>query len=430
MEARLQIVCLIFILYFEAMYIKKTTGENKIKCNRLFDGILIVTPWAVFFDGLTAITVNHMDVVSRNVNLVLHGFFLFFMNVIILISFRYMLHITVGHISKLKKYLYLSPGIVAIVMTIVFLPRLEFIKGKYTYYSMGTSVYFSFASFLLYYSAMLVVLIAHRKSVERQRLVSMFFIIATAFAALILQAIMPEILFTSVPPTLLLLGFYINLEDPYLKQVQTYNENMVADFATLVENRDNNTGGHIIRTQAYVSIILDIIKNNPKYRNVMSRDYLKNVKNAAPMHDIGKITTPDYILQKPGKLTDDEYAIMKQHSVKGGEIIEKSFSDLNNPEFEKIAFEVARYHHEKWNGKGYPDGLKEEEIPLHARIMAIADVFDAVSAKRCYRDALPIETCFKIIEDGVGTDFDPFLAHIFLDNKDAVLEVYNGMKNE
>ncbi|MCI5830393.1 MAG: HD domain-containing protein, partial [Spirochaetia bacterium] len=146
---------------------------------------------------------------------------------------------------------------------------------------------------------------------------------------------------------------------------------------------------------------------------------------ASPMHDIGKIAIPDAILQKPGKLTDEEYAIMKTHADKGGKIIEETFGHSDNDEYEKMAFEVARHHHEKWNGKGYPDSLVRKDIPLCARIMAIADVFDAVSAKRCYRDAMPLEQCFEIIEKGSGTDFDPVIADVFLDMKDQVIKVYS-----
>lgn len=107
----------------------------------------------------------------------------------------------------------------------------------------------------------------------------------------------------------------------------------------------------------------------------------------------------------------------------GGEIIQTVFKDLGDEELRKIAFEMARYHHEKYNGKGYPDGLAGEQIPLHARIMAIADVFDAVSQKRCYRDAMPVDECFEIIEKGAGTDFDPVLAKLFLDARDEVIEL-------
>ena len=166
---------------------------------------------------------------------------------------------------------------------------------------------------------------------------------------------------------------------------------MVTSFATLVENRDDSTGGHIKRTKEYVSIVIREMLKRPEYEKIMTRDYVRHVIDAAPMHDIGKISTPDRILQKPGKLDDDEYEIMKQHAARGSEIISQTFAGINDPEFLQIAYEVARYHHEKWNGRGYPDGLAGEEIPLHARIMAIADVFDAVSSKRCYRDAMPLE---------------------------------------
>lgn len=162
-----------------------------------------------------------------------------------------------------------------------------------------------------------------------------------------------------------------------------------------------------------------------RYRDIVTRDYLMNVSNAAPLHDIGKIATPDSILQKPGKLTDEEFAKMKEHSAEGGEIILHTFGDLNNPEFTQIAYDMARYHHEKYNGRGYPDGLSGEEIPLHARIMAIADVFDAVSQKRCYRDAMPLEECFAIIENGAGKDFDPDLVKIFLDAKEDIMRLMN-----
>ena len=142
------------------------------------------------------------------------------------------------------------------------------------------------------------------------------------------------------------------------------------------------------------------------------------------MHDIGKISTPDAILQKPGKLTDEEYAIMKQHAAKGSEIIKETFGKRGDSDFIDMAYDVARFHHEKWNGRGYPAGLKDTEIPLAARIMAVADVFDAVSQKRCYREAMPLDECFKIIEKGRGSDFDPVLVDIFLEEREKVEEVY------
>ena len=206
--------------------------------------------------------------------------------------------------------------------------------------------------------------------------------------------------------------------------MHAYHKDTVVDFATLVENRDNNTGGHIKRTTAYVKLILKELYSRGYYKDLLTKDFINNLEMAAPMHDIGKIATPDAILQKPGKLTDEEYSVMKQHSENGAKIIQETFGKHGNEDFIKIAYEVARYHHEKWNGKGYPLGLKETEIPLSARIMAIADVFDAVSQKRCYRDAMPLDQCFEIIGKGKEWDFDPLLVDIFLEIRPKVEEVY------
>lgn len=123
------------------------------------------------------------------------------------------------------------------------------------------------------------------------------------------------------------------------------------------------------------------------------------------------------------------YAIIKKHAAEGGDIILNTFSELDTNEFRQIAYEVARHHHEKYNGKGYPDGLEGERIPLHARIMAVADVFDAVSQRRCYRDAMPVEECFGIIEKGSGSDFDPKIVKIFLEAKEEIIDLMNkGME--
>ena len=213
-------------------------------------------------------------------------------------------------------------------------------------------------------------------------------------------------------------------------RIKHFNEEMVTGFATLVESRDDSTGGHIQRTKEYVRLLVEEMKIQPNYRKILTRDYIRDVVDAAPMHDVGKVSIPDSILQKPGKLTEEEYETMKTHSAIGGEIINKTFVDINDPYYHKICYEVARYHHEKWNGKGYPEGLAGEDIPLHARIMAIADVFDAVSAKRCYRDAMPLEKCFQIIEEGVGTDFDPNLATLFLAARDKVTECYMAHRDD
>ena len=204
------------------------------------------------------------------------------------------------------------------------------------------------------------------------------------------------------------------------KRLKHSHREMVMGFATLVENKDGSTGGHIKRTTSYVKLLAEELRNRGLYREELTDEYLENLYRAAPMHDIGKIAVPDVVLQKPGKLTDEEFEIIKSHTRRGGDIIAETFGHLENAEYTKMAYDVARYHHEKWNGTGYPDGLKRKDIPLCARIMAIADVFDAVSEKRCYRDAMPLEQCFEIISEGSGQAFEPLLVEVFLDIRDQV----------
>lgn len=207
-----------------------------------------------------------------------------------------------------------------------------------------------------------------------------------------------------------------------------YSRNMIYGFATLVENRDENTGGHIRRTSIYAELLAAKLKEKGVYGDIITEEFIKSLAMVAPLHDIGKIAIPDSILCKPGKLTDEEFEIMKSHSARGGEIIKETFSEIADEDYGEMAYEVARYHHEKWNGRGYPEGLSGENIPLSARIMTVADVFDAVSEKRCYRDAMSIDKCFEIISDGIDRDFDPIIAKTFLEMRETITEIRNRDK--
>ena len=426
-DFKLQMMCLIIVLYITILYVKETY-DKKIPCNPYFDAILIIAPWAIIFDGATAFTVNHQNIVPAWINFVLHGLFLVSMSILVSLIFLYMIIQTVRVQSKQQVFYYLLPGILITLVIIATLPMLYYIEGKTTNYSYGVPVIICYLSLLIHFVMILVLLYVKKHAIEKRKFFGISSFMIICLALLVAQVLLPEILISAVVPLLTLIGIYINFEDPSLKRLHRYNADMVTGFATLVENRDGNTGGHIKRTGVYVQILLEEIQKNPIYYRSVTKDYVRNVIDAAPMHDIGKISTPDYILQKPGKLTEEEYEIMKKHAVVGGDIIQDTFLSLDHPEYLKIAYEVARFHHEKWNGKGYPDGLKEKEIPLHARIMAIADVFDAVSSKRCYRDPLPVETCFQIIQNGAGTDFDPDLVELFFKAKDRVLSYYEQNK--
>ena len=151
------------------------------------------------------------------------------------------------------------------------------------------------------------------------------------------------------------------------------------------------------------------------YSDILTDSYIKNMCKAAPLHDIGKIRISDLILQKPGRLTEEEFAEMKKHTVYGSEIIYEIMGGLEDDNYIKIAAQIAEYHHERWDGTGYPEGLAGEDIPLCARIMAFADVFDALYAERCYKKPVrPVSKVLGIIEEGKGTQFDPVITDVFL----------------
>lgn len=428
-EVRLQIGCMAVTLYLMIMYIKGTYDKD-IPCNRYFDAILTVAPWAILFDGITAWTVNHLNIVPMWVNVGAHLLYFIAMDLTLVFSAIYMYDQLQGiEAHKKVRNVLLGIGGVTLALIIAGIGNLHFEEGVTTNYSLGISVYVCFVSVLLFYGFILILMIALRGNIPMQKRMGLASFIVIIGILLTLQFLFPEFLIASLCPTIMVLGIYIVFENPAIRKIEIHKEKMIDSFATLVENRDDNTGGHIKRTRLYVELLLEKMRHDARYEDRMTRDYVASVTEAAPLHDIGKIATPDDILRKPGKLTDEEYAIMKLHAVNGGDIILNTFKDMYSAEAKQIVCEVARHHHEKYNGKGYPDGLSGENIPLHARVMAIADVFDAVSQNRCYRGAMPLEKCFGIIEKGAGTDFDPVLVELFLALKDEVTDLYKKNTN-
>lgn len=188
----------------------------------------------------------------------------------------------------------------------------------------------------------------------------------------------------------------------------------IEGMAELVESRDGDTGTHIKNTAKYVEMIARYMATKDKYKDIMSEDYIALLKRFAPLHDVGKIMVSDTILLKPGKLNDEEFEKMKVHASEGGQIIDKILSGIENEEKVKVAKDIATYHHEKWNGTGYPYGKSGEDIPLCARIMAVADVFDALVAKRCYKEPMSIDEAYDIIVKDSGKHFDPDIVDAFI----------------
>ena len=201
-------------------------------------------------------------------------------------------------------------------------------------------------------------------------------------------------------------------------QLQTLQNAIIYSFADIVESRDKGTGGHVERTTKYIKILVDAMLENCVYSEEI-RDFNYDLFiSSARLHDVGKITISDTILNKPGKLTPDEFAIMMTHTTEGEHVIDQMASRTDDIEFLFNARLFAGSHHERWDGKGYPCGLKGLDIPLQGRIMAVVDVYDALVSERPYKKSLSHEEAVKIIMECSGTQFDPAIANVFYEVRD------------
>lgn len=210
------------------------------------------------------------------------------------------------------------------------------------------------------------------------------------------------------------------------KKIIYIQEQTIYGMANLIESRDSDTGEHVKRTSLYVELLGKAAKEAGYHKEIITDGYIEILKKAAPMHDIGKIDVSDSILKKPGKLTEEEFKKIQNHTIVGEKIIREVLSGIESEDYVKIAADIAVSHHERWDGNGYPYKLKGEEIPLEARIMAIADVFDALVSPRCYKDPFSTDEAFEIISLSRGTHFDPVLTDLFISKKDEVIKIFEN----
>jgi len=235
------------------------------------------------------------------------------------------------------------------------------------------------------------------------------------------------------------------LEEEVQRQVQSnvlLQEANLAAIVGLVETRDTDTGNHILRTQSYVETLTNAIKDHRECRAELTRERIRLIPKASQLHDIGKIGIPDAILLKAGPLTEEEFKIMKTHAQIGGDILSRALhrtmNNLEDPshcntgalEFLEIAMVIATHHHEQWDGSGYPRGYAKRDIPLPARLMAVADVFDALTTKRVYKDPIPLDEAITIIQEGRGTRFDPLLVDALKDNYKNFSSIFHRFRDE
>lgn len=218
------------------------------------------------------------------------------------------------------------------------------------------------------------------------------------------------------------------------REVQAIQDVTIMTIASLAETRDNETGKHIRRTQIYIKMLADKLRGNPRFSLFLDDHNIALLHKSAPLHDIGKVGIPDRILLKPGRLEPDEFEYMKTHSTIGLEAIKSAENQLGlEVDFLRIAKEITYHHHEKWDGSGYPMGLKGDNIPISARLMALADVYDSLISHRVYRAAMSQEETMKIILEGKGTHFDPDIVAAFVEMADdfkSVAMLYMDSKQE
>lgn len=225
---------------------------------------------------------------------------------------------------------------------------------------------------------------------------------------------------------------FLRDQNDYLEQeVQRRTREVVAiqdvtiqAMASLAETRDNETGNHIRRTQNYVRLLAELVREHPRFCHCLDAETIKLLYKSAPLHDIGKIGIPDHILLKPGRFTPEEFEIMKTHTTLGRDTIQRAEQQLGvSVDFLQLAKEIAYSHQEKWDGSGYPQGLAADDIPVSARLMAVADVYDALISRRVYKPGMPHEQAVEIIRQGRGSHFDPDICDAFLANTERFREI-------
>lgn len=214
------------------------------------------------------------------------------------------------------------------------------------------------------------------------------------------------------------------------EEVRRTRDVSILTLASLAETRDNETGAHILRTQRYVKALAEHLRGHARFSHVLSDENIELLYKSAPLHDVGKVGIPDNILLKPGKLTDEEFEIMKTHPALGAEALQVAENELGSNSFLHFAREISLSHHEKWDGSGYPGGLKGDAIPVSGRLMALADVYDALISKRVYKKAFSHEEARNLLTEGKGAHFDPDVVEAFIAIEDQFIRIAKDFSDQ
>lgn len=422
---KLQIGCMVIVLLVLALYHRERHAQKNVKRVKCFERLLLFSLLYFVMDIVTVYTVNHLETVPLVLNNALHLIYLWVIDRCLLDVFLYVATMLDVQLTTNRwKRLAFLPHYAGILLMLLGISGIQYVEGTVSNYSTGLSVFICYAMVVYYLGLAYYVWTKYKENLPKRSRINILMCVPVFMGAIVFEMFVPEAFITSLAITAIILVVYCAMENAASCELIQYHEEVIYAFADVIEGRDGSTGEHVKRTVAYVGIIVNALKENGIYTESLDSEYLDFLLRAAPMHDFGKITVTDNILQKPGKLTADEYEVMKTHTVRGANMIKESLATLEEPEYITVAWQVARHHHERWDGAGYPDGLRGEKIPLCARVVAVADVFDAVSQNRCYRPAMSLDESFSIIEQGAGTQFDPLIAKVFLQMRDKVEAVF------
>lgn len=422
---KLQIGCMVIVLLVLVLYFRERHEQKNVKRMKCFERLLIFSLLYFVLDIATVYTVNHLDTVPVAVNNVLHLLYLWVIDRCLLDVFLYVATmLEVPLVTNSWKRRAFLPHYAGSLLMLLGIGQIEYVEGTISNYSMGFPLVVCYGMVIYYLGLAYYVWKKYKDNLPKRSRVNFLICVPVFVGAILIQMLVPDALITSLAITSIILVAYCAMENAASSELIQYHEEVIYAFADVIEGRDGSTGEHVKRTVAYVQIIVEALKENGIYVESLDNEYMEFLLRAAPMHDFGKIAVSDTVLQKPGRLTEEEYEAIKTHTVKGADMIKTSLASLEEPGYITIAWQVARHHHERWDGAGYPDGLYGEKIPLCARVVAVADVFDAVSQDRCYRPAMSLDESFAIIEQGAGTQFDPLIAEAFLRMRDKVEAVF------
>lgn len=387
------------------------------------------------------------DAAWKLIALPLSSFLYYLFGLFIFLAYIKYINSYYSQFSKLSKFYFFATAFVSLIyLVLLFItPKFgcfyEILTGNI--YNRGNLFIVSVLIQAFFYIEILIMVIKNMKYVPGHQTLAFCTFVFIPIFTWIIQLFNYGISLNGVGITLSFFIIFINLnqrleenldktnEELNVKNKQIINmqDNTIISLSNLVENRDTDTGHHVRRTRDYVTLIAEQCKKDNLYPDIINDTYIVLLAKSAPLHDIGKIIVPDYVLKKPGKLTDEEFKLMQKHAKEGGRIINEVLGLGVDQEYLRIATEISTGHHERWDGQGYPYKLMGNAIPLSARIMAIADVFDALVSKRCYKNSMPIDDAFNIIKNESGSHFDPVLVEEFFKIKDDIKNVVERLSD-